>query len=131
MTAKESKSLLSIIELGGYPDFTNLYQQAGFDVVKAVSTRKALVLIKQIRPDVIVSEFIYAPTYGARISNLESLFAGIQMVRPDTKLIVLLYKVDLHHLESLKSRFPLFDILFFPIQESMLRKTIERAASEF
>ncbi len=49
--------LLSLIELGGYPNFTPLYQQAGYEVLPANSVRKALGLLKKQVPDVIVAEF--------------------------------------------------------------------------
>ena len=51
------RTLLSIIELGGYPNFTPLYQQAGYTVESVTSVRKALGLLKKINPDVIVAEF--------------------------------------------------------------------------
>ena len=49
-------TLLSITELGGYPDFTSLYNQLGYEVVKTDSVRKAVKLIRQYRPMVIRSE---------------------------------------------------------------------------
>ena len=49
--------LLSIIELGGYPDFKPLYRQAGYEVESVASVRKALGLLKKLSPDVIVAEF--------------------------------------------------------------------------
>ena len=37
-----SRTLLAIIELGGYPNFTPLYESAGYAVTAVVSVRKAL-----------------------------------------------------------------------------------------
>jgi len=34
--------LLSVIELGGYPDFTPLYRQAGYAVLRETRMRKAI-----------------------------------------------------------------------------------------
>ena len=37
-----SRTLLSIVEFGGYPNFTPLYENAGYAVTSVVSVRKAL-----------------------------------------------------------------------------------------
>ena len=41
------KTLLAIIELGGYPDFRNLYKSLGYDVLLESSMRKAISLLKK------------------------------------------------------------------------------------
>ena len=38
----EPPVLVSIIELGGYPDYTALYRKSGFEVVSCDSVRKAV-----------------------------------------------------------------------------------------
>lgn len=119
--------LLSVVELGGYPDFSVLYRQAGFEVVQANSMRKALALVKQVAPEVVVAEFIYAPTYGSRISNLESLIAGIQSCCPQSRLIVFLDRENRGHLESLTPRFPVFEALSYPIDAQLLSQALRRA----
>ncbi len=121
--------LLSLIELGGYPDFTPQYEQAGFLVVKVSSMRKGLSLLKRTSPSIVVAEFIYGPTYGSRISNLESLFAGLQSTRSETKLIVFFDKENTHHLDTLRPRFPIFEALPYPINLNHLTQTLKRAAS--
>ena len=37
-----SRTLLSVTELGGYPNFAPLYESAGYAVTSVVSVRKAL-----------------------------------------------------------------------------------------
>ena len=61
MSAKKSYDpvLLSILELGGYPDFSQLYQSQGYEVVIMPSMRKALRFIKHNRGDGIVAELIF------------------------------------------------------------------------
>lgn len=44
--------LLSIVELGGYPDFKSMYKSLGYQVLQATTVRKALALLKKNRPDV-------------------------------------------------------------------------------
>lgn len=78
------KTLLSIIEIGGYPDFESLYQQTGYEVTKINTMRKALSFLKKNHPDIIVAEFIFCPKYSFVISNVDSLFAMIAGQYPDT-----------------------------------------------
>src|SRR3989344_5280397 len=82
-----SRTLLSIIELGGYPSFTPLYENAGYVVTSVVSVRKALGVIKQSCPDVIVAEFNFQSDFRDRTSSLESLLAVVQRY-PQTRVIV-------------------------------------------
>ena len=39
--------LLSVVELGGYPDYSPLYKAKGFDSSTVVSVRKALAALKK------------------------------------------------------------------------------------
>jgi hypothetical protein len=119
------KSLLSIVELGGYPDFTPLYKKLGFEVIHANSLRKALSAIKKQHPDVVVAEFIYGPTYGSQLSNFESLFAALQQHSPSAKLIALLDKKDTAHFDRLKARFAVYGVVYFPVAEGKLRTVLK------
>lgn len=47
MSDVERSTLLAIIEQGGYPNFTPLYEQAGYQVVVERSMRKALAFLKK------------------------------------------------------------------------------------
>ena len=88
MTQETGKSqLLSIIELGGYPNFTPLYEELGYNVEIATRMRKALGLLKKQQPDVIVAEFNFQSDFRDRTSSLESLLAVVQRL-PDTRVIV-------------------------------------------
>ena len=81
------KRLLSIIELGGYPNFTPLYESLGYEVVVATRLRKALGFLKKRQPDVIVAEFNFQSDFRDRTSSLESLLAAVQRF-PDMRVIV-------------------------------------------
>ena len=76
-----NKTLLAIIELGGYPDFRNLYKSFGYDVFVESSSRKALSLLKKNHIDVIVAEFNYQHTFRDRLSSLESIIAAAQRMK--------------------------------------------------
>jgi hypothetical protein len=114
--------LLSVVELGGYADFTALYQECGFTVVKANTMRKALSLMKKQPPAVIVAEFIYGPTYGSQLSNFESLFAALQRDAPAAHLIALMDKANGQHFDKLKARFPAHQVFYFPLNENELKR---------
>lgn len=94
------KQLLSVIAFGGYPDFTVHYEQHGYQVTSCKTLRKALALVKKLSPEVIVAEFVYAPTYGSQLSNFESLIAAAETFAPQAKLIALTHQADMDHLQK-------------------------------
>jgi hypothetical protein len=118
-----SRKLLSIVELGGYPDFTAVYRE-GFEILTAASLRKGLALMREERPDVVVSEFRYGPTYGSQLSNLESLMAAMQRYCPGARLIIFYDPDEAFHLQKLSGRFPIHASLAFPIKIDALKNAL-------
>ena len=125
-----ARTLLSIIELGGYPDFTDVYRQAGFQVEKATSLRKALSVLKTRTPDVVVAEFNFQSDFRDRTSNLESLLAKLESKHPDARVIIFYEKEYTKQFNLLKSRYGLFESLPFPIEEEKLVDSLERIGVE-
>jgi len=125
--AAQNKTLLSIIELGGYPDFRAIYERAGFTVETIHSVRKAITALRTMKPDVIVAEFNYQSDFRDRTSSLESLLATLQRL-PDTKLIVFYEKEHEHQLPRVTSRFALHATLPFPVDEAKLEEAVRAAA---
>ncbi len=121
-----ARTLLSIVELGGYPNFSALYRSAGYEVVAANSMRKALALMKKHRPNVIVAEFNYQSDFRDRTSNLDSLLATLQTRCPEAKVIVFFEKEHERHLDRLRARFPIHATLSFPIDEAQVSDTLSR-----
>ena len=117
------RTLLSIIELGGYPNFTPVYQQAGYVVKSVTSVRKALGLLNKINPDVIVAEFNFQSDFRDRTSSLESLLAVVQR-SPDTKVIVFYDKDQAHQLVRLQTQFPIHAALAYPIDTQLLEASL-------
>lgn len=124
-----TKTLLFIVERGGYPLFNDELVQRGFAVATEHSMRKALARLKTETPDIILAEFNYGPRYGMQISNLEPLLARIETVSPDAKLIAFTEREYAHHLASLRVRFRIFDTLTYPLQKADLFASVERAAN--
>jgi DNA-binding NtrC family response regulator len=117
------RRLLSIIELGGYPNFTPLYRQAGYAVESVTSVRKALGLLKKIHPDVIVAEFNFQSDFRDRTSSLESLLAVVQR-SPKTKVIVFYENEHVHQLAKLQAQFPIHAALAYPIDTQLLEASL-------
>ncbi|MBI3545323.1 MAG: hypothetical protein HY081_01815 [Gammaproteobacteria bacterium] len=119
-------TLLSVIELGGYPSFSPLYQKVGYTVESVTSVRKALDLLKKINPRVIVAEFNFQSDFRDRTSSLESLLAAVQRIA-DTKVIIFYEKDHAHQLAKLTARFPVYETLAFPIDPAQLEASLRRA----
>ena len=120
---KQPLQLLSLIELGGYPNFTPLYEREGFLVSAASTTRKAISAIKKKTPDVIVAEFNYQSDFRDRTSSLESLLSSVERF-PNTRAIVFYEKETQHQLEKLLTQFDVFKTLAYPIEEDVLRAAL-------
>lgn len=120
------KRLLSIIELGGYPNLLSLYRELGFEVEVVNSQRKARGRLKRDLPDVIVAEFIFQSDFRDRTSNLESLMAVLQR-HPRVKVIVFYLPEQAAKLAVLESRFPLYAKIPFPITRDKVAAVLRDA----
>lgn len=120
--------LLSITEVGGYPDFSSLYRALGYQVLQVDGVRKALTSLKQVEPQVVVAEFNYAPTYGTRISSVEPLLARLQSHHPMTRLVLFAEQDRLEHLQALEASYGKLPVLTYPIQVQELERMLESAA---
>jgi len=118
--------LLSIVELGGYPDFSRLYRANGYEVISTDSVRKAVKLIRKHKPAVIVAEFNFQSDFRDRTSSLETLFSSLQGVI-DTSVIVFYEKEYRHQFERLLNQFQVFEALEFPIDENLLERALQAA----
>lgn len=121
--------LLSVIELGGYPDFMPLYHRLGFDVTTVNNSRKAISAVKKQLPDVVVAEFNYQSDFRDRTSTLESLLASLQRFA-DTRAIVFYEQESLHQLDKLLQQFSVFKIMAFPIEETALEAALKEVLED-
>lgn len=115
--------LLAVSEIGGYPNFTPLYEELGYEVVAETSMRKVLKRLKKQTPDVIVAEFNYQSDFRDRTSSLESMMSVVQ--RTDQIKVIIFYdKEHQEQLAKLQARYDIADTLSFPIQEAELVNTL-------
>ena len=119
MSNVECPTLLAIIEQGGYPNFTPLYEQAGYQVVIERSMRKALAFLKKYSPAVIVAEFNFQSDFRDRTSSLESLLAVVQRLAA-VKVIVFYEQEHAHQLAKLQANFPDIVAMTYPIKSEQL-----------
>ena len=127
MAAK--KKLLMIMELGGYPNFTALYQSCGYEVIVEHAMRKAMKTLRAEQPDAIVAEFNYQSDFRDRTSSLESLLATVQKLQQKNtkriKVVVFFEKQYAQQLEKLHDMFNIFEAIPFPIEEHRLVSLLE------
>lgn len=119
--------LLSVVEIGGYPNLTPLYERAGYEVVTARSVRKALGMLRKVQPRIVVAEFNFQSHFRDRTSNLESLLAAVQRL-PDTKVIVFYEREYGHQLEKLRARFQISWAFAYPIDVYQLEERLNPAS---
>ena len=117
------KSLLALVELGGYPDFSELYKKSGFSPETVDSMRKALRNFKKNAYAVIVAEFNFQSDFRDRTSNLETLMAVVQQM-DEVKVIIFYEKEYEHQFEKLRERFSFHAELAYPIDEEKLKKAL-------
>jgi len=124
-----AKTLFSIIESSGHPNFTELYNSLGIKENKINSMRKAIAALKKQQPDFIVAEFFYGygNNYaGVNISNLDVLLYSLQKYSADTKVIVLVDKDEYKYVGKLNEIIKLHDTLKFPVNNEQLQKSLTR-----
>jgi hypothetical protein len=124
MSTKATPVLLSIIEFGGYPDFTPLYETGGYHVVKTDSVRKAVKLVRQHKPRVMVAEFNFQSDFRDRTSSLETLLSSTQGVT-DVSVIVLYEKEFEQQYQRFLKNFEVEASLIFPVDEALLRDALQ------
>ena len=119
----KNASLLAITELGGYPDFSGLYTEAGYHSEAVDSMRKALRCFKKNTYDIIVAEFNFQSDFRDRTSSLETLMAVVQQME-DVKLIIFYEKEYEHQFEKLRARFSFYAELPYPIDKQKLKDAL-------
>ena len=119
--------LLAVVEIGGYPNFKPLYEQAGFEVLVETRMRKAMSVIRRRKPAVIVAEFNFQSDFRDRTSSLESMMSVVERL-PDTRVIVFYEKEFSHQFERLLAVQRFHKTFAFPIPEEELRRCVQELA---
>lgn len=117
------KRLLALVEFMQHARLPNLYRELGFEVTTEFQARKAVSLVRRLRPDVIVADFYFQADFRDRLSNLESLLATAQPF-PDTRILVLYEPASQTALEKVRARLRVDAALTMPVDEQALRSTL-------
>ena len=122
------KLIFSIIESPSHPSFTSLYETMGFKEMRFTAMRKAISALKKNRPDVVVAEFFYGfgNNYaGVNVSNLDVFLHSLQKYAPAAKVVVLVNKDELKHVEKLAALFQLNKVLVQPVKSEEMQKLLQ------
>ncbi len=120
--------LLSVVEIGGYPNFTPLYRQAGYEVIVETRMRKAMSTIKKVKPRVIVAEFNFQSDFRDRTSSLESMMSVVERL-PDSRVVVFYETEYAHQFERLLAVHSFHRTFTFPVPEDELYACVSAIAA--
>jgi CheY-like chemotaxis protein len=123
MNTPAHSTLLSVIELLGYPNLRTLYERLGYRVQTEFAMRRAISSLRREKPTVIVADFYFQPDFRDRVSNLESLLASVQSNR-EIKVLVLYEAAHQHALDRLMQRFRIDATLTLPVDEARLEAVL-------
>jgi len=118
--------ILMFIEHGGYPLPLDALRAAGYRIDLATTVRAALGSLRRETPDAIVAEFNFKPRYGDRVSDLDSLLAGVDRISPPPPVIVINQPEDAHRVADLSRRHALAATLPLPPATDALRDALAR-----
>ncbi len=119
----EPKKLLALVEFMQHARLSHLYRELGFQVSTEFQARKAVSLVRRMRPDVIVADFYFQADFRDRLSNLESLLATAQPF-PDTRILVLFEPASQTALDKVRARLRIDEALTMPVREDDLRSLL-------
>lgn len=118
------KKLLVVTEFLAHAKLPKLYQQLGFDVTNEWQVRKAISLLRKIKPDVVVADFYHQADFRDRLSNLESLLAAAQPMT-GTKILVLYEPENQAVLDKVRARMRVDVALTMPVKEEKLQSILK------
>ncbi|WP_457673096.1 hypothetical protein [Thiolapillus sp.] len=121
---EKQKSLLAVIELGGYPNLMPLYQRLGFSVELVTSQRKARSALKKHQPDLVVAEYNYQTDFRDRSSNLETLTAVLQHY-PGVKLLVFYPPRHEEVFRRFRENHEVWKAIAFPVTEQAVEEALK------
>ncbi len=123
MTTVEKK-LLTVIEFIEHSPYPAIYKSLGFDVTTEWQVRKAVSLVRKIKPDVIVADFYFQSDFRDRLSNLESLLAATQLLK-EIRVLVFYEPHNAAVLDKVRQRMRIDAALPMPATEAAIRSVLQ------
>ena len=118
-----SKKLLAVIEFIEHAQYPVIYKALGFEVTTEWQVRKAVTLIRKMKPDVIVADFYFQSDFRDRLSNLESLLAATQLLA-DTRVLVFYDPQNQSALDRVQERMRIDAALPMPASEDSIKAAL-------
>ena len=117
------KKLLAVIEFIEHAQYPVIYKALGYDVTIEWQVRKAVSLIRKMKPDVIVADFYFQSDFRDRLSNLESLLAATQLQK-DIRVLVFYEPHNEAVLEKVRQRMHIDTALPMPATDESVRAAL-------
>ena len=117
------KKLLAVIEFIEHAQYPAIYKALGYDVTTEWQVRKAVSLIRKMKPDVIVADFYFQSDFRDRLSNLESLLAATQLQK-DIRVLVFYEPHNESVLEKVRQRMHIDTALPMPATDESVRAAL-------
>lgn len=118
------KKLLTVIEFIEHAPYPAIYKALGYDVTTEWQVRKAVSLVRKMKPDVIVADFYFQSDFRDRLSNLESLLAATQLLK-EFKVLVFYEPANEHALTRVRERMRIDAALPMPATEEAIRAVLQ------
>lgn len=118
------KKLLSVIEFIEHAQYPAIYKALGFDVTTEWQVRKAVSLVRKLKPDVIVADFYFQSDFRDRLSNLESLLAATQLLT-DFRVLVFYEPANESALTRVRERMRIDAALPMPATEESIKSVLQ------
>ena len=119
------KKLLTVIEFLSHAKFPAIYKELGFEVAAEWQVRKAVSLMRKMKPDVIVADFYFQSDFRDRLSNLESLLASAQTLK-ETRILVFYDPQDEPALVKVRQRMRIDAVLPTPVTDEAIKAVLSK-----
>jgi hypothetical protein len=118
------KKLLCVIEFIEHSQYPAIYKALGYEVTVEWQVRKAVTLIRKMKPDVIVADFYSQSDFRDRLSNLESLLAATQLLK-EFRVLVFYEPHNVSALDRVRERMHIDTALPMPASEEAIRAALK------
>ena len=117
------KKLLTVIEFIEHAQYPAIYKALGFDTAVEWQVRKAVALIRKMKPEVVVADFYFQSDFRDRLSNLESLLAAAQLLK-DIRILVFYEAKNESALDRVRERMRIDAALPMPASEEAIKTVL-------
>ena len=118
------KKLLAVVEFIEHSPYPAIYKALGYEVTTEWQVRKAVTLIRKMKPDVIVADFYFQSDFRDRLSNLESLLAATQLLK-EIRVMVFYEPQNESALDRVRERMLIDAALPMPATDEAIKSVLQ------